>query len=716
MRALFNFLGAFFPGTLLALTLLGGGCAQGGDDIEAQQTEAGGRPGVEEVEEVEAAGGERGAPQPGSPLDLPGAYEDILDVCLFSDPSPGDLVISEIFSNPELSAGGEFIEIYNRSPQRLCLGFLELYVDGRFSGRVRYDEEIGAGEYRLFCKSPLESQNGGLGGCIESEGGFPELRPSGGAAALYYDSATLLDEAPYFESLRGMSMELSIDRLSAIENDDARFWGYAAPPGKNPPDTTSGGFGNSFLYEPPAEVVMSEVETNRAGGDYVEVYAIKEGSLQGLHLWERSSPIFSFDAMALGAGEYVVVHLNGDGGAPKYNSESECPAAECPPYARNFFSRDSGLAATDGIISLRNSQGEILDLLLYANLDGAWTGGTLTQKMLASGEWSFMAGVGEEEASFAFDPSNPASIQAVDLGDNNSKGGWVQGEATPGFGRLAQKGAISFDGCLYRGLAYPALSVSDADANRNPLALDSVDVEVLGGAGGVALSLLETGVDSGVFSTSPLNSLELCPVGACGSGLALLDGDVVTAIYRDLDPALPARARALWAMELNLNLLCNPSFEIHDEGVAEVWEMITPGGFGVVEMGGEFVGSFDGLTSSISGREVVSSCFGVDAARELVVSGSFMTPGVAGETRVAFKVWLFSDSGCGVAASSGFVTQGSSSLAEGGVWERREFRVGEAKLPGDAAFGRVGVRAAYVSGVGSAGSLVFFDRISAEQP
>ncbi len=653
---------------------------------------------------------------------LPRGYADISGQCPYREPDPGEIVMSEIFANPLYHLHGEFIEIFNRSAETLCLRFIRIHINDILSAEIKYTENIAPGEYRVLCAEPDATRNGGLKDCLALINNKITLKNNGGKIEIAKDDETILDQVSYGQTIQGKSLELSAQHLTTAQNDEPAYWGYASPSEPMGTEQTSAGAANEFLYRTPAELMITEAETEIPGDDYVELYVTKQGSLQGLFLWEQNKRAFAFDSREVRQGQYILVHLNGDGQTSQYNDEQtidECNLSACPQFAWDFFSTDPGLAATDGFILLTNAHGVILDALLYANGDGVWTGAILPDSLYASHEWFFSGGAATENQAFYSDQTVPGSIQVISASTgaaNNSAASWIRQENTPGFGRLSQIAKVALNQCLYRPGSPLVIQVSDTDANRDSNAIEKARVQLKSSTdAGVAIDLEETSADSGVFDNAA-QPLYFCPGPNCNVPISLSPGDRIDAVYRDLDPAVESGDSALW-QSTNGNTVCNPSFEIISDGFPQDWEIKTPGNIVLAQKIATpgLAAYFETLTTSVSGRELLSGCFSVDASRSMKISGTFMTPDPPEASRAAFKLFLFTDAACNVPALTSFITQNSSSLAASSDWELRSFNVPFTAWPSDVRFARIGIRAAYTSAVGWPGILLYFDDISAEQ-
>lgn len=131
-------------------------------------------------------------------------------------------------------------------------------------------------------------------------------------------------------------------------------------------------------------------------------------------------------------------------------------------------------------------------------------------------------------------------------------------------------------------------------------------------------------------------------------------------------------------------------------------------------------GTFTTLTSSISGREIISSPVEIVQGKSLIISGWFCTDYIENLSpeRIysSFKIYYFCDAGCTAPASTPYSTMSKTGLKEAGAWEKIAYTREPEQIPADAEFIRIGLRACYdKDSGGTADDRVFFDDISLQQ-
>lgn len=167
----------------------------------------------------------------------------------------------------------------------------------------------------------------------------------------------------------------------------------------------------------------------------------------------------------------------------------------------------------------------------------------------------------------------------------------------------------------------------------------------------------------------------------------------------------------------------NPSFELNTGSSVTNWTLITTssGTFSSEKTSftakdGVNAARFTSLTSAISGREVRSDCFAIDATKEFSVMASLYTPEATANTKGALAVYYFTDSACKTATSngsSGYSKQTATALTTQSSWQVFSH---SATPPSTAKYVYVTLRAQY-SSIGSASgtssSKLYFDKVEA---
>jgi len=170
--------------------------------------------------------------------------------------------------------------------------------------------------------------------------------------------------------------------------------------------------------------------------------------------------------------------------------------------------------------------------------------------------------------------------------------------------------------------------------------------------------------------------------------------------------------------------LINASFELFNEYNHPFdWELLTSGEFkssGDYYYEGLLSGTFTTVTSSISGREILSSPVQVTPGKMIIVSGRFYTPSIEGTSperiKTGFKLYYYTDEECTNPASTAYSTMAKVSLKEQGVWEIISYDRTADQIPQDATFVRIGLRACYDKDAGGTKfDAIYFDNISLQQ-
>lgn len=143
-------------------------------------------------------------------------------------PLPGDLVITEIMPNPKAVSDtvGEWFEVYATRDVDFNGVGLDRAGDNNVAPKVIEDTNcvsLASGEYGLFVKSDVSSENGGLPAAA-IKGKFTFALVDGTVAApgdvrLMY-GADVIDSVSWETSTDGSAIQLDPDDLSATANDD----------------------------------------------------------------------------------------------------------------------------------------------------------------------------------------------------------------------------------------------------------------------------------------------------------------------------------------------------------------------------------------------------------------------------------------------------------------------------------------------------------------
>ena len=217
----------------------------------------------------------------------------------------------------------------------------------------------------------------------------------------------------------------------------------------------------TFLgFAPPAVVRINEVNANNAQGcDLIELRVISSGSLDGIRVRERADGglDFALPSQAVVTNDIIVIHLDsGDMVNCNVNgSVNEATVAGQPSltFPRNFdtaydfFSTDTGLIATDNVITVIDRNGMISDAILIDNNDNsaASASETAAATVATASQWQMNGGgvpaggfvdadftahavVNSAAATMTTNPpaATTESLQRIDNTDENEKADWAQ--------------------------------------------------------------------------------------------------------------------------------------------------------------------------------------------------------------------------------------------------------------------------------------------------
>lgn len=176
--------------------------------------------------------------------------------------------------------------------------------------------------------------------------------------------------------------------------------------------------------------------------------------------------------------------------------------------------------------------------------------------------------------------------------------------------------------------------------------------------------------------------------------------------------------------KLDEKIIENPSFETFDEqNHPAIWKLAGAGEF---KSNSEFFntgsvsGIFTTLTSSISGREILSGPVEIIQGKSIISSACFYIPAIEGSSperiKLGLKLYYFTDADCISPASTAYDTMTKTFLKEQGVWERIKFERASEDVPPDSRFVRIGVRTCFDSTKGGTkNDRVFIDDVSIQQ-
>ena len=195
-------------------------------------------------------------------------------------------------------------------------------------------------------------------------------------------------------------------------------------------------------------LALSEIRIkNKSKSDkseFVEIYALSSGNLSGLELVSASdgdAKKYSFPAIEVSAGEYIVVHMrNGDSGCVDELGKnlSLASTSDSSPSARDLFAQNESegrFATSADIIAIRNGpSGKVLDVFVYADSakPNAWNESVETFASLVNGSGLWVDGSGNPacsvEGAFATSSLNRESHTACRRNVQNlSPEGFVSG-------------------------------------------------------------------------------------------------------------------------------------------------------------------------------------------------------------------------------------------------------------------------------------------------
>ncbi|MEL6341840.1 MAG: MopE-related protein [Myxococcota bacterium] len=216
--------------------------------------------------------------------------------------NPGDLIISEMMTNPASSraAAGEWLEIYNNTDGAVDLNGLQLTGSGTLT--INASVVVPAGGYAVLATSDKSWLNGGLPQVdfVYTQSSFPLGNRSGTVTLSHGD--TTIDTVAYnlnrgFPAPWGTTMSLDRDFLNASDNDEGYRW-CGATTAFGSGDQGTPGAANDLCPVPVVdlvggELVISEFMTDPATaadkfGEWIEVTNVTARTIN-LRMLELSS-------------------------------------------------------------------------------------------------------------------------------------------------------------------------------------------------------------------------------------------------------------------------------------------------------------------------------------------------------------------------------------------------------------------------------------------
>lgn len=168
----------------------------------------------------------------------------------------------------------------------------------------------------------------------------------------------------------------------------------------------------------------------------------------------------------------------------------------------------------------------------------------------------------------------------------------------------------------------------------------------------------------------------------------------------------------------------NSSFEIYNEqNYPSGWKLAGSGEFissNEFSNSGSFSGTFTTLTSSISGREIISAPVQIEQGKDINVSAWFYIPAIddlpAERSRLSLKLYYYTDADCLYPAATAYDTMTKTSLNQQGVWEKISYVPAKENIPADTRFIRIGIRACFDNTKGGTkNDKIFIDDVSLQQ-
>ncbi|MFT5432789.1 MAG: hypothetical protein ACI9OJ_003492, partial [Myxococcota bacterium] len=181
-----------------------------------------------------------------------------------------------------------------------------------------------------------------------------------------------------------------------------------------------------------AALIINEINGNISGGcDLVELYAVAGGSVDGMVLKARNDVLADFAGLVVETGDVIVVHANMGSDTCSTGSGNETASKNEQDNATFSHNYDSAwdwygakkITATDNVIALFNSTGDVLDAVLVSDDEtgtAAASSETAAAIVAAAGQWFTTGGI-VPAGGFVDGDFNANAVQG--LGDTSTDTG-----------------------------------------------------------------------------------------------------------------------------------------------------------------------------------------------------------------------------------------------------------------------------------------------------
>lgn len=225
--------------------------------------------------------------------------------------------------------------------------------------------------------------------------------------------------------------------LTAQTKGSANLGGAAPPP---PP-----------IAQATVVIKITEVAPSISGGDFIEYFVQTAGSISGWTAKKGTTVLKTFPTLTPKAGQHIVLHV----ASSSTPDETDVTGDTNGNGYIDLFSTDSGLAGTDGTMTLLNEDSDIVDFVGYADDSATYTGTeSAYNDAVAANQWLPSATSDPQyiSGSVAWSGLSTQSMSRVpdssgNPTDNNRKDDWILGNQSPGdgFGTVPQKTASTLE-------------------------------------------------------------------------------------------------------------------------------------------------------------------------------------------------------------------------------------------------------------------------------
>lgn len=121
---------------------------------------------------------------------------------------------------------------------------------------------------------------------------------------------------------------------------------------------------NSLVWATPG-ILITEIAPSEPGGDWIEFFVSEDTNLIGINIYEGKSLVKTLPELSLKKYSYILLHFN------SANPDEDTLSGDVNGNkVWDLYLQDSGLTATDNVISIRENETTWIDAVCFSNRDG----------------------------------------------------------------------------------------------------------------------------------------------------------------------------------------------------------------------------------------------------------------------------------------------------------------------------------------------------------